>query len=158
MELKIVPPTCTIIETINPNKSLMEAIMATAKKSKQLSIEMPNRVGLLAAVGTTLSKAKVNIEALCAYEMAGTAYFMLIITEPAKGKKALATLGGNITLDDVITVEIPNKRGAIEKVAGKIAEVGIDIVYIYGTAGNCRNPLCVIKTTDDKKALKALNK
>jgi hypothetical protein len=136
----------------------MEAIMATAKKAKQLSIEIPNRVGLLAAVGTALSKAKVNIEALCAYEMAGTAYFMLTIAEPAKGKKALATLGGKITVDDVITVEIPNKTGAIEKVARKIADVGIDVVYIYGTAGGCRNPLCVIKTADDKKALKALNK
>jgi hypothetical protein len=136
----------------------MEAIMVTAKKAKQLSIEMPNSVGLLAAVGSALSKAKVNIEALCAYEMAGTAYFMLIITEPAKGKKVLASLGGMITVEDVITVEIPNKTGAIEKVAGKIADVGIDIVYIYGTAGGCRNPLCVIKTAEDKKALKALNK
>jgi hypothetical protein len=147
-----------IIETINPNKSLMEAIMATAKKAKQLSIEIPNRVGLLAAVGTALSKAKVSIEALCAYEMAGTAYFMLIVADPAKGKKALATLGGKIIVDDVITTEIPNKTGALEQVAGKIAGAGIDIVYIYGTAGKCRNPLCVIKTADDKKALKALNK
>ncbi|HTZ17950.1 MAG TPA: hypothetical protein VMB78_05870 [Dissulfurispiraceae bacterium] len=132
--------------------------MATAKKARQLSIEIPNSVGLLAAVGTALSKAKVNIEALCAYEMAGTAYFMLITDDPAKGKKALATLGGKTVVDDVITIEIPNKTGAIEKVAGKIAEAGIDIVYIYGTAGKCRTPLCVIKTVDDRKALKALNK
>ncbi len=132
--------------------------MATAKKAKQLSIEIPNSVGLLAAVGTALSKAKVNIEALCAYEMGGTAYFMLIIDEAAKGKKALATLGGKIIVDDVIAVEIPNKIGAIERMAGKIADAGIDIVYVYGTAGNCRNPLCVIKTVDDKKALKILNK
>src|ERR1700690_60817 len=136
----------------------MEAVMATSKKAKQLSIEIPNSVGLLAAVGTALSKAKLNIEALCAYEMEGTAFFMLIIDDPAKGKKALATLGGKINVEDVITIEIPNKKGAIEKVAGTIAAAGIDIVYIYGTAGSCKNPLCVIKTADDKKALKALNK
>lgn len=132
--------------------------MATAKKAKQLSIEIPNSVGLLAAVGTALSKAKVNIEALCAYEMGGTAYFMLIVDDTAKGKKALATLGGKITVEDVITVVIPNKKGAIETVAGKIADAGVDIAYIYGTAGSCKNPLCVIKTADDKKAVKALNK
>ncbi|MGO9377850.1 MAG: hypothetical protein ACLPN1_02245 [Dissulfurispiraceae bacterium] len=132
--------------------------MATAKKVKQLNIEIPNSMGLLAAVGTALSKAKVNIEALCAYGMGGTAYFMLIIDNPSMGRKALATLGGKVSVDDVIIVEIPNKTGAIEKVAGKIAAAGIDITYIYGTAGSCRNPLCVIKTADDKKALKALNK
>lgn len=132
--------------------------MSEAKKTKQLNIEIPNSVGLLAAVGTALSKAKVDIEALCAYEMGGTATFMLIVDDTAKGKKALATLGGKITVDDVIAVEIPNKRGAIEKVAGKIAAAGIDIAYTYGTAGGCKKPLCVIKTTDDKKALKALNK
>ena len=35
--------------------------MAIAAKAKQLSFEMPNKVGLVAEISAALSKAKINI-------------------------------------------------------------------------------------------------
>ena len=52
--------------------------MAEAKKLKQLSFSLTNKVGLLAQVASTLSQAKVNIEAICAYEMDDKGYFMVV--------------------------------------------------------------------------------
>lgn len=132
--------------------------MAKAKKSRQLSFTMPNRVGLLLEVSTAIAKAKVNINAICAYEMENKAYFMLITESNAKAKKALAPLGVEIEEEDVISVDLPNKVGEMQKVAKKIAEAGIDINYMYGTAGTGKSSICVFKTANDSKAIKVINK
>jgi hypothetical protein len=132
--------------------------MAKAKKAKQLSFTMANRVGLLSEVSSALVKAKVNIAAICAYEMEGRAYFMTITNKNAQAKKALAPLGVRISEEDVIAVEMPNKVGELQKVAKKIADAWIDINYMYGTVGTGKSSICVFKTADDKKATKVINK
>jgi hypothetical protein len=131
--------------------------MAKAKKSKQLSLTMPNKVGLLSEVSAAMAGAKVNINAICAYEMEDEAYFMLITENSAKAKKVLSPLGGEIEEEDVISVDLPNKVGELQKVAKKIADAGIDINYMYGTVGTGKSSICVFKTADDKKAIKVIN-
>lgn len=54
-----------------------EGEMAKAKRVKQLSFTIPNRAGLLSEISATVSGAKGNINAICAYEMGDNAYFML---------------------------------------------------------------------------------
>ena len=132
--------------------------MAKAKKVKQLSLTMPNKVGLLSEIGTALAGAKVNITAICAYGMENKAYFMIVTESNAKAKKALSPLEVKIEEEDVITVEMPNKVGELQKVAEKIADAGIDIYYMYGTAGTGKSSICVFKTADDTKAIRVINK
>ncbi|OHE58760.1 MAG: hypothetical protein A2Z47_13140 [Thermodesulfovibrio sp. RBG_19FT_COMBO_42_12] len=132
--------------------------MAKAKKSKQLSFTMPNRVGLLSEITTAMAKAKISITGICAYAMEGKAYFMLMTDSNAKAKKALSALAGNIKEEDVVSVELPNKAGTGQQVAKRIADAGVDIIYMYGTAGTGRTSICVFKTGDDKKAIKVINK
>ncbi|OGW36555.1 MAG: hypothetical protein A2Y97_03335 [Nitrospirae bacterium RBG_13_39_12] len=132
--------------------------MAKAKKSKQLYVTMKNKIGLLSEVSTAVAGAKVNIYAICAYGMEEKAFFMLVTDSPAKAKKALSKLGGKISEDEVISVDLPNKAGELQKVAKKIAGAGIDIVYVYGTAGTGKISTCIFKTADDKKAIKVINK
>ncbi len=132
--------------------------MAKAKKSKQLSFTMTNKVGLLSEVSRAIASAKVNITAICAYEMENEAEFMLITQSNKKVKKALSPLKVKIEEEDIITVEMPNKVGELQKVAKKISGAGIDINYMYGTAGADKSSICVFKTSDDKKAIKVINK
>jgi hypothetical protein len=132
--------------------------MAKAKKSKQLSFTMTNKVGLLSEVSRAIASAKVNITAICAYEMENEAEFMLITQSNKKVKKALSPLKVKIEEEDIITVEMPNKVGELQKVAKKISDGGIDINYMYGTAGTGKSSICVFKTSDDKKAIKVINK
>ena len=132
--------------------------MAKAKKSKQLYVTMKNKIGLLSEVSTAVAGAKVNIYAICAYGMEEKAFFMLVTDSPAKAKKALSKLGGKISEDEVISVDLPNKAGELQKVAKKIAGAGIDIIYVYGTAGTGKISTCIFKTADDKKAIKVINK
>lgn len=131
--------------------------MAKAVKAKQIRFVMPNKVGLLEEVSTALSAAKVNITAVAAYVQGKSAVFMMITDSSAKTKKVLAKMGADITEEDVILLEMPNKVGQLQKVAAKIAGAGIDIKEIYGTTGSGRTSICVIRTMDDRKALKILN-
>lgn len=132
--------------------------MAKAKKSKQLSFEMSNKVGLLSEVTGAVTNANVNITAVCAYGMGKKAYFMLLTENNAKAKKALGSLKAKVEEEDVVTVELPNKIGEIQKIAEKIAEADIDIIYMYGTASTGKSSICVLKTANDNKAMRAINK
>lgn len=132
--------------------------MAKASKAKQLSFSLPNRVGLLAELSAAIAKAKVNISAICAYEMEGRGYFMVMTDGNAKAKKAIAQMGAEIKEEDVVAVEMSNKVGELEKVSKKIADAGIDIVFVYGTSGTGKAGVLVFKTADDKKAVRVINK
>lgn len=132
--------------------------MAKAKKIKQLSFGMKDKPGLLAEVTAALNGAKVNISSICAYGMEGKAYFMLLTDSNAKAKKALAGLGVKIEEGDVFAVDIPNKPGEMQKIADRIADAGININYMYGTASAGKSSICIFSTSDDKKALKVINK
>jgi len=76
----------------------------------------------------------------------------------AKAKKALAPFRVGVKEEEVISVEMPNKAGELQKVAKKIANARIDIHYMYGTAGAGKTSICVFKTSDDKQAIKMINK
>ncbi len=132
--------------------------MAKARKVKEISLTMANKVGLLSEVTAAVAKVKVNITAICAYAMENTAYFMLTTEGHAKAKKALASLDAQVEEKDVVAVEMPNKAGELEKVAKRIADAGIDIEYMYGTAGTGKTAICIFKTADDGKAIKVINK
>ena len=131
--------------------------MANAVKLKQLSFTLPDKIGLLSEVTAFITAAKINIEAICAYGMGDEGYFMIITDNNAKAKKVIANMGAEVKTEDVIAVEVPNKMGQLQQVAKKISDAGIDISYIYGSPVKQKMTL-IFKTTDDKKAFKALAK
>ena len=131
--------------------------MAIAKRAQQLSVTMPNKIGLLAEVTIFIAAAKINIEAICAYEMEDEGCFMLITNSTAKTKKILLNMGAEVETDDVIMVEMPNKPGQIHRVAKKISDAGIDVHYVYGSPARGKMTI-IFKTADDKKAIRLLNK
>lgn len=131
--------------------------MAKARKVKEISFSVPNRVGLLSEVTTAIARTKVNINAICAYAMENNAFFMLTTSSHAKAKKALAALGLGMEERDVVEVEMPNKPGELHKVAKKIADADVDIAYVYATAGGGK-ATCVFHSADDPKTIKVINK
>lgn len=133
--------------------------MAKAKRARQLSFSMKDRAGLLSDVTNAVSGAGVNITAVCAYAMNRRAYFMMTTESNARAKKAL---GKKLRLkprdEDVVAVEMPNRAGALKAVADKLADAGINIFYMYGTTSTGRASTCVFSTSDNAKAVRAINK
>lgn len=132
--------------------------MAKARKIKQISFTLPNKVGLFSEISSAITKAKVNINAVCGYEMDNMAYFMLVTDGYPKTKKIISSMTSEFKEEEVIAVEMSNKPGALNGVAKRIADAGIDIYYMYGTAFGGRTSTCIFKTADDKKAIKLINK
>ncbi len=132
--------------------------MATAAKVKQLSFEMPNKVGLMAEISAALSKSKINIISLFGIEVEDMAIIMLITSDNAAAKKLLKKMGVEAGATDVVTIEMANKPGEFAKVSDIIAQAGIDIITVMGTAGSSKSSMIAVKTSDDKKVLKLLNK
>jgi hypothetical protein len=131
--------------------------MLKATKAKQISFSLPSKIGLLSEVSALITSAKINIEAICAYEMDEQGSFMLMTDNPAKTKKIVSHMGAEVSVDDVIAVEMPNRIGELQKVAKKISDAGIDIYYIYGSPVKGKMTI-ILTTANDKKALKVLNK
>ena len=131
--------------------------MTNAVKLKQLSFTLPDKIGLLSEVTAFITAAKINIEAICAYAMGNEGHFMIITDNNSKAKKVIANMGAEVKTEDVIAVEVPNKVGQLQQAAKKISDAGIDILYIYGSPVKQKMTL-ILKTTNDKKALKALAK
>ena len=131
--------------------------MAKANKVKQLSFSMPNKVGLLMEVSEALAKAKINIEAVCAYEWEKEAAFMIVTNNNSKAKNVISKMGAKVEVEDVIALEVPNKVGQLHKAAKTVSTAGIDIYYIYGSPAKGKMTL-ILKTENDKKVLKALAK
>jgi hypothetical protein len=131
--------------------------MAKAVKMKQLTFSLPNKIGLLSELASFLTAAGINIEAIGAYGVGDEGRFMLITDNNAKAKKLISHMGAEVETEDVIAVEVPNKVGQLQQVAKKISDAGLDIAYIYGSPVKGKMTL-ILKTADDKKTLRALNK
>jgi hypothetical protein len=132
--------------------------MTRASKVKQLSFSMPNNVGLLMEVTEALAKAKINVEAVCAYAWEELeAYFMIVTDNNTEAKKVISKMGAKVKVEDVIALEVPNRVGQLHKAAKKIATAGVDIYYLYGSPAKGKMTL-IFKTEHDKRALKALAK
>jgi hypothetical protein len=105
-----------------------------------------------------LAKARINVEAICAYAWEELdASFMMVTDNNTKAKKVLSKMGAKVELEEVLALEVPNKVGELNKATKKIAFAGIDIYYLYGSPAKGKMTL-ILKTENDKKALKALAK
>ncbi len=132
--------------------------MAKAVKARLLSFDMKDRPGLLSEVTAALAGAKVNIAAICAYAWDDTAYFDMTTDSNAKAKKALSALKLKVDEEDVIAVEMANKVGELQKVAKALADGGINILYMYATTSTGRSSTVIFSTSDNRKALRLINK
>src|SRR5512135_1425007 len=128
-------------------KPVWRCVMAKATKERLLSFTMEDRPGLLSEITKRLSKAKVNISAICAYAWDDSAYFDMTTDSNARAKKALKDLKVKFEEEDVISVEVPNKVGELEKVAKTISDAGINIGYMYGTTSSGRTSTCLFSTS-----------
>jgi hypothetical protein len=131
--------------------------MAKTIKSKQLTFSLPNKIGLLSDVAEAVAEAKVNIEAICAYER-GYGFFMMVADDAAKAKKILTRMGANVHVEDVILLQVPNRVGQLEKISKKISDAGINVIFIYGSPGKGKTATLVLHTANDRKTMKLLEK
>jgi len=132
----------------------------SAKTATEITATFNDTIGLTAKVASAVAAENVNILAATgtsASSLRRNATFTLIVDDFAKAERALERIGAEeIHESSIIMVETPNKVGALERIARIIADAGINIYYFYATTSSGKTATSVIKTADDKKAIKAL--
>src|SRR2546430_17004860 len=90
---------------------------------KDLTIELDEKVGSVAAVAEALGKAGVNIEGICGFVVGDKGIGHVLVADPGKARQALQTAGARVVNEqDALVLEIEDKPGALGKLTRKIAE------------------------------------
>jgi hypothetical protein len=143
-----------------PVKRRRRELEYRAKTATEITATFTDTIGLTAKVAAAVAAENVNILAatgVSASSLRRNATFTLIVDDFAKAERALERIGAEeIHESSVIMVETPHKVGALERIARLIADAGINIYYFYATTSSGQTATSVIKTADDKKAIKIL--
>lgn len=134
----------------------------TVKTGIEITATFQDTIGLTAKLAASVAAENVNILAATGYSASSerrNAVFTLIVDDFAKAERALERIGAEeIHESSVIMVETPNKPGSLERITRIIADAGINIYYFYATTSSGKTATSVIKTADDAKAIKVLQK
>jgi hypothetical protein len=120
--------------------------MPSAQVVDVLSIEMPTQVGLTARVAEALKKAEVDITSLCAWESEGKATFQFTVDDVTRVFQAMDV---EMTKRTAVQVTMPHRAGALQEVAEKVAQGGLNISHLYATASPGMDEAVVIMFTED---------
>jgi hypothetical protein len=125
--------------------------MTTARIADQIVIDMPTKVGLLAELTTALLGAGVNIVAIMGHEMAGGAEVVVMTDDNERAIDALRKAGAAVRPEPVVLMTMPDELGALNEAAQRIGDAGVNIDWMYATAGDSGNVTVVFSTDDNEK-------
>lgn len=126
--------------------------------TSQLALFLNNQPGTLARVCDSLSAAKINIYALSTSDTVDHSVVRVVVSDPRRALTIFEEHGALVVESDVIMMENSNKPGSMANVARKLGEAGINIEYAYfATAPRAKSGLLILRVSNAKKALKALN-
>jgi len=130
--------------------------------AKEISVLVENEMGILHRITDLLADRGINIEAVAGYEVleSKNAEMMFVVDDTLRACDTLKAKGyGAVDENDVIVVDMVNKPGALKAVTRLLAVKGINVRYIYGSAGSEADYVRVVMlTSDNEKALIALKK
>lgn len=119
---------------------------------------LDNRPGTLARLCEALAEAKINIFAISSSDTVDHIVFRMIVSDAAKAKRLLEERGTLVVSTDVLMIDGTNKPGSLAAIAHALAKAKINIEYAYSaTHPTAQKGLLILRVSDPKKALKALN-
>lgn len=103
-----------------------------AKQLKDLTVQLEDKPGTMAAAAEALGKAGINIEGVCGFSVQGKGVGHILVENAANARRALESAGVRVTEEkDVLVTEIEDHPGSLGKLARKVAEAGVNLNLIY---------------------------
>ena len=119
------------------------------EKATQLSIAMKNVPGQLGRLCRVLAQAGVNIRGISISDAADLSIDRLLVSDPAAAENALRGAGISYVTQDVLVVELDHRPGALEDVAMRLGEAGINVHYVYGATGGAEGKAVLVLSVSD---------
>jgi|SRR2546428_10929496 len=99
---------------------------------KDLTIELEEKAGTVAAAAEALGKAGVNIEGICGFVVGGKGVGHVLVSDAGKARQALESAGARVTNEqDALVLDIEDKPGSLGKLTRKIANAGVNLNAVY---------------------------
>jgi len=126
-------------------------------RQTQISIPMTNEVGALCRLCGIMALAKVNIAGLAIEDGSDEGFVRIIVDDPSKAVETLKEARIPCSQQGVLVIDLENRPGALQRASAKLAEVGINIHYAYGTADLYgRGGALVLRVSDLDRAVAIL--
>jgi len=130
------------------------------KIETQFSVFLVNKPGVLSQVCNQLANARINITALSMMDSSEHGVLRLISDNPARTRLALKDLNLPTTETDVLSMELPNRPGALAEVCDRLTSAHVNVNYAYSTGNSVSakgtRTTVILKVADLKKAQKVL--
>jgi hypothetical protein len=123
--------------------------------TKQLTLNLESRPGVLAKLSGVLAEAGVNIIALCAGDAAGRGKIRILVNNPAKAQRALKAARYRPSVEPAFVVRLANKPGRLARVTARLAKARINIKSAYATTSG-RGGTVVLTVSSPGKARRLL--
>lgn len=122
-------------------------------KTKQVSVFVENQPGRLVAMLQALKDKDINIAALSVAEGTDFGIARMILSDTAKGTKALRDAGFTARETTVIKKEMPDKPGGLLDVIEPLAKAGVNVEYFYAFVDPTPNTATIVfKVSDPERA------
>jgi hypothetical protein len=126
-------------------------------KAKQISAWVEDRPGMLGRVADALGERGISIRAFMAAVMDGKGFVRVVVDRPAAARRVFAAHGWKTTEDEVVEMTVPDRPGALGRVADRLGAAGVNIEYAYvGTARSASKVNLYLAVPDVRAAVKAL--
>lgn len=124
--------------------------------TKQLVVLIENRPGALADLTKTLADEDVNVTAIMIEGSLEFGTARLHVDNARKGEKALRDAGYQVSVGDVLVLDLPNHPGELARVCAELSKAKVNIECLFGTTSEDDAPQIVLKVSDVEKARKVL--
>ena len=101
---------------------------------QQISAFLANKPGVVAHLCAALAEQGVNIRAMAVLDTVDIGTVRLIVDNVEAAREALDAAGAAYVSVPVIAIPVPNAQGGFARIAGTLANAGINIEYVYATA------------------------
>jgi hypothetical protein len=126
-------------------------------KATQISAWVEDRPGMLGRVADALGERGISIRAFMAAVMDGKGFVRVVVDRPAAARRVFAAHGWKTTEDEVVETTVPDRPGALGRVADRLGAAGVNIEYAYvGTARSASKVNLYLAVPDVRAAVKAL--
>jgi len=115
------------------------------RKAKQISVSLENKPGRLARLCECLAQKKINIIAISVAETSEQGVVRIVVDKPTAALKAIAVCGPMTCAErDVLLIDLPDRVGALAKMANKLAAKRINVDFVYGSTGLAGGKSCIV--------------
>jgi hypothetical protein len=123
---------------------------------RDFAIHLTNRPGEIARVANALARKEVNIKSIAGMGFKNEGLMHIIADDVEAARSALRESNIPFEENELATVLLENKAGELAGVAGKLANVGVNVkaIYVVGLEGDLVD--LAFAVDDAKKAKKAL--